>query len=129
MGQFTKLTILQFINIGVIVLIINFDFTGTNEDGTKKLFLGFLPFFNGSYKDFNSEWFSQIGKTLTLTLLINIFTPHISKITMPFLKLFKRCSDRNCTGEFWRKKKYDEDIDVNTKLVLQSDVNTLYTGD
>lgn len=42
-----KLTILQFINIGVIVLIVNFDFTGIDEDGTKKLFLGFLPIFNG----------------------------------------------------------------------------------
>lgn len=47
MGQFIKLTILQFINIGCIILIINFDFTETNEDGSKALFLGVLPIFNG----------------------------------------------------------------------------------
>lgn len=120
---------MQFINIGVIILIINFDFTETNEDGSKKLFWGFLPIFNGSFKDFNSEWFSQVGKTLTLTLLINIFTPHISKLTMPFLKIFKRLIDRGCSREVWKKKKNDDDIDVNTKLVLQSDINMLYTGD
>lgn len=100
------------------MLIINFDFTETDEDGSKKLFLGFLPFFNGTFKDFNSEWFAQIGKTLTLTCLINIFTPHISKLTMPFLKIFKRLKDRSCSNELWKKKRFDADIDVNTKLVL-----------
>ena len=120
---------MQFINIGVIVLIINFDLTDTNEDGSKQLFLGFLPFFNGSFKDFDSAWFSQIGKTLSLTMLINIFTPHISKLTMPFLKVFKRLKDRGCSSEIWKQKKTDADIDVNTKLFLQSDVNVLYTGD
>lgn len=124
-----KLTILQFINIGVIILIINFDFTETDEDGTKKLFLGFLPIFNGQFKDFNSEWYSQVGKTLTLTLLLNIFTPHISKLTIPFLKVFKRCCDRGCSKTIWKNKSNEQDIDVNTKLVLQSDVNLLYTGD
>lgn len=66
MGQFQKLTILQFINIAVIILIINFNFTeekimvdGDNlEEAEKnKLFLGFLPFFNGEFDDFTSDWF------------------------------------------------------------------------
>ena len=59
MGQFKKLTILQFINIGVIILIINLDIgLETDENGDKKLFLGFLPIFNGQYADFDSDWYS-----------------------------------------------------------------------
>merc|ERR1712146_680225 len=50
MGQFIKLMILQFINIGLIILIVNFDFVEHYEDGTKGLFLGFIPYvFNGEF--------------------------------------------------------------------------------
>ena len=90
MGQFQKLTILQFVNIGVVILIINFNFVDKNPDGSDGLFLGFLPIFNGQFDDFDSEWYGQIGKTLCLTLLINIFSPHASKLTLPFVKLLKR---------------------------------------
>jgi hypothetical protein len=119
MGQFKKLTILQFINIGLIILIINIDIgLAVDENGDKELFLGFLPIFNGTYGEFNSEWYSQVGKTLCLTLLINIFSPHASKIMLPFVKLFFRCLDRGCSCKLWKKPEKDADIDVNTKKVL-----------
>lgn len=126
------MTILQFINIAIIILIINIDLTSPEDavgDDEPPLFLGFLPIFNGEYADFDSAWFSQVGKTLTLTLLINIFTPHISKLSLPFLKLLKRCLDRGCSQRVWRAKAKPEDSDVNTKLLIQSDLNVLYTGD
>lgn len=44
---FLKKTLIQFINISLIVLAVNFDFL----DG--EYFLGFIPIFNGSYSDFN----------------------------------------------------------------------------
>jgi len=44
-GMFNKISILQFINIALIVLIVNFDFID-DRDNTEK-FLGFLPIFNG----------------------------------------------------------------------------------
>lgn len=47
MGQFKKLTVLQFVNIGVVILIINFNMVEKNEDGSDGLFLGMLPIFNG----------------------------------------------------------------------------------
>lgn len=130
MGQFKKLTILQFINIGLIILIINIDIgLDTDENGDKDLFLGFLPIFNGQYADFNSEWYAQVGKTLCLTLLINIFSPHASKILLPFVKLFFRCLDRGCSCKLWKKPENERDSDVNTKKVLQSDVQAVYTGE
>ena len=134
MGQFQKLTILQFINIAVIILIINIDLTSSSDvvdkdDSEPPLFLGFLPIFNGQFDDFDSAWFAQVGKTLTLTLLINIFTPHVSKLSLPFLKLLKRCLDRGCSQRIWKPKDGKDGSDVNTKLLIQSDLNLLYTGD
>ena len=68
-GQFTKITLMQFTNIAIVILVINFGFL----DGD---FLGFLPIFNGKYTDFSADWYGNVGKTLCLTLLINIFSPH-----------------------------------------------------
>ena len=51
-GQFVKITIMQFVNIALVILFVNFDFIGQDN-----LFLGFLPIFNGSYKDFNVGWY------------------------------------------------------------------------
>jgi len=70
MGQFKKLTILQFINIALIILMVNFDFTVATPSNPEGRFLGFLPIFNGQYPDFDSSWYAQVGKTLCLTLVM-----------------------------------------------------------
>ena len=85
---FIKKTLIQYINIALIVLAVNFDFLEGN-------FLGFIPIFNGTYKDFTAAWYTNVGKTLTLTLFINIFSPHISYLFMPFVKIFMRYYDRS----------------------------------
>ena len=82
-------------NIAIVILIVNFDFFKDSEEAG---FLG-LPIFAGSYSSFSAEWYNNIGKTLTLTLLINIFSPHVSKLLIPVLKLGFRCLDRGCTLE------------------------------
>ena len=83
-----KITIMQWINIAIIILIINFDFTVGSSGSPNGLFLGFLPIFNGSYPDFVAQWYSKVGSTLCLTMVINIFSPHVSKLAMPLMKLF-----------------------------------------
>lgn len=88
-GQFQKITIMQFINIALVVLLINFNLI----DG---LFLGFIPILDGSYPDFTAFWYAQIGQQLCLTLMLNIFSPHFSKIALPLLKGLRRCYDRGC---------------------------------
>jgi len=45
-SQFSKITIIQFINVALIVICVNFDFLEDN-------FLGFIPIFNGDYTDFS----------------------------------------------------------------------------
>ena len=41
-GQFVKITIMQFINIAIVIMLVNFDFL----DGP---LLGFIPILNGEY--------------------------------------------------------------------------------
>lgn len=105
-SQFSKITIIQFINVALIVICVNFKFL---EDD----FLGFIPIFNGSYVDFTVEWYANVGKTLCMTLLINIFSPHASKLSLPFLKFFFRWVDRGYSRAL-RK----ENGDVNTLKYL-----------
>lgn len=58
-----------------------------------------------------------------MTMLIGIFSPHASKLTMPLMKLFFRCTDRGCSCKVLKGEK------VNTKKYLQNELNDLYTGD
>lgn len=110
---------MQFVNISLVVLLINFNFSD-------KKFLGFIPILNGTHPDFTSYWYSQIGKQLCLTLLLNIFTPHFSKIGICLLKLVIRFFDRGCN---MRLRKKEDGQELNTKKMLQTELNALYTGD
>ena len=105
---FMKKTLIQYINIALIVLAVNFKFLDDK-------FLGFVPIFNGTYPDFTAEWYKNVGKTLSLTLFINIFSPHISYLVMPLIKILLRFRDRS----FKRKDTLkDGDDGVNTKQVF-----------
>ena len=83
---------MQFINIAVVILLVNFKFL----EGP---FLGFIPILNGGFNDFSTYWYSNIGKTLCFTMLVNIVSPHVSKLAFPMLKCCHRCADRGCGYE------------------------------
>jgi hypothetical protein len=107
---------MQFINIAVVILVVNMQLV-------KGRLFGFLPLFNGKYPDFNSDWYGNVGKTLCLTMLINIFSPHASKLLLPLINLLSRCLDRSCKLNI-----LDDEDKLRTKKVMQEDLNTLYTG-
>lgn len=121
LGQFKKITIMQFINIAVVVLVVNFDFLAGP-------FLGFIPIFNGDYQDFSIHWYGQVGKTLCLTLMINIFTPHGSKLAKPLLKIGMRFYDRDFSNELSKEDARGHKV-ANTKKLLQEELDDLYTGE
>ena len=64
-----KMFIVQFINTGIIILIVNAQISGTP---------GWLPVFNGEYDDFTTAWYKQIGVSIILTMMIGIISPHIA---------------------------------------------------
>jgi hypothetical protein len=124
---------MQFVNIAVVILIVNF------RAFDEKVF-GFLPIMNGTYPDFNSYWYGQVGETLCLTLFINMASPHVSKLLLPFLKLFLRFWDRGCKRnlfyyggktkeeEFFNQRNKKTPLGVRTKKHLMTDLTELYTG-
>ena len=84
-----------------------------------------FPILNGNYSDFSTAWYRNVGASLCFTLLINTVSPQASKLGLPFLSLFKRCFDRGCSCSVRKSPDSDE---VNTRKVLQSDLDKLYTG-
>jgi len=40
----------------------------------------FFPIFAGRFQDFTVDWYKNVGATISLTMFINIFTPHIGGI-------------------------------------------------
>lgn len=111
---FRKVAILSYFNIAIVILMINMN-VGLDLDG--------FPILDGDYADFNTKWYKNVGSALSFTLLVNVFTPQLSKLSLPLIKVFLRCLDRGCRREL-RK----EDGGVYTKKVLQSDLTNLYTG-
>mmetsp|Transcript_16493 Transcript_16493/g.11841 ORF Transcript_16493/g.11841 Transcript_16493/m.11841 type:complete len:380 (+) Transcript_16493:1490-2629(+) len=103
-----KLFLVQYINTGVVILLVNLNLG---------IYINWFPIFSGRYREFSVDWYRVVGSTLTLTMLINIFTPYLSYYGWVSLNMFKRCCDRKCTCD--RRK---------TKKVIQKDYENLYIG-
>lgn len=77
----------------------------------------FFPVFAGRFDDFTVQWYQNVGATLSLTMFINIFTPHIGGMIAMFNNYLKRLIDRGCSKDM-RK----------TKQVMQEDYEAMYMG-
>lgn len=78
MSTFIKITILQYFNIAVVILLVAFDI--------KLDILNAFGILVGDYTDFSVDWYRKIGATLSMTILINSVSPHISPIMKPIMK-------------------------------------------
>ncbi len=83
-----KMFALQFINTGIVILVVNANI-GLNMKG--------FPILGGEYQEFSVDWYRSIGTTLGLTMLLNVFSPHLSNIMMQIIPSIKRCMDRGCS--------------------------------
>lgn len=100
-----KMFVVQLINTGVIIVIVNADFSlaGLPND---------FPVFNGEYPDFDLLWYKNIGTTIALTMIISIVTPHLGNFGFMILNGMKRCCDRGCGfNKKVTKKLLQEDYD------------------
>lgn len=62
-----------------------------------------------------------MGKTLCTTLMINIVSPHISKLAFPLLNIFYRFKDRSWSNQLFIEET-ENDQEGNEKTVRK--VNT-----
>mmetsp|Transcript_31926 Transcript_31926/g.68931 ORF Transcript_31926/g.68931 Transcript_31926/m.68931 type:complete len:449 (+) Transcript_31926:296-1642(+) len=97
--------VLQFFNTGLIVLIVfgQIDDVKTgiaetadsvsDQGGTTAVndATSLFPLFSGPYPDLNPEWYTVVGTSLILTVLLNSMLPLVPVLLRPFKALARRC--------------------------------------
>jgi len=102
-----KIFVAQFLNTGVIILIVNGKFSRRQVDN----------FLEGFYTDLTSDWFLNVGTILLMTMIINIVNLPIINLLFYFVGAMRRCFDRSCTCDH-----------KTTSKETQEDWVKLYTG-
>ncbi|OMJ80852.1 hypothetical protein SteCoe_18802 [Stentor coeruleus] len=78
-----RVFIAVFINTSLIVLAVNANFSSVG-------FFDKLPFgkyiFNSMFSDFTREWYVQVGSTLTITMIVSVFSPQIGNLLIFYPK-------------------------------------------
>ncbi len=108
---------MQFINICITLLLVNFDIYPDNKElsSTEFIIYEVFPLLNGQFTDFEVGWYIKCGANLCVTLTINIISPHITKIIAPLLTGCLRSLDRGCCKDLKKKPNEKNDDEVNTK--------------
>ena len=101
----------RFVNNGLLVMVVNADGLGNLERVVPGLFfvLRYFGILDGSYEDFNSEWFGTIGPVIVFTMLLNIVQPHAAPLVKTVLN----------SVMIWLRKR---------SLLIQYDLDELYVG-
>jgi hypothetical protein len=99
MGNVWKIFVLQFLNIGLVLLLVNMQIDGF------KTGIPDFPIFSGDYADFTPAWFAKVGAVILSSMVIGVFTPHLSILIFAILKKFKKWSDSGCSNGRERTKK------------------------
>lgn len=102
----TKLFGFQFVNTGLVVLLVNSYFE------QQWFFFG-----KGTYSDFDSEWYLGPGTSITVTMFLMIFTPQIARLGRGLSKWMSICRDRNCS--------FNKNV---TNKITQNEFNKLFEG-
>lgn len=90
-----KFFVAVFINTALITLVVNADFR--DLEFTKKLaFKEYL--FNGDYKDFDRDWYLNVGSTFVIMMFISTLSPHILYLILayPLNSCKRECGWKKC---------------------------------
>jgi hypothetical protein len=101
------LFVLQFINTGLLVLLLNAQITSPT----------FSLLRSGENSDFNASWYTSVGTSIILTMLLNIIVPHVMPFLLTLYASMKRCCDRDCSDNRKITHKY-----------TQAELNELHLG-
>lgn len=119
-----NMMLISFINTGLVILIVNFDFTLPD-------WLSWFPIFNGNYTKFSVGWYQTVGATLAVTMLFFIVSPHISNCMFQGLSCFTRCCDRSCRCDNRRTKKLTqieyENVNIGNEFLMEFRYSNILT--
>jgi len=101
------LFVLQFINTGLLVLLLNAQISSPT----------FSLLRSGENPDFNASWYSSVGTSIILTMLLNLVIPHLMPLALTLYASIKRCCDRDCSEKRTR-----------THQKIQAELNELHLG-
>ena len=101
-----KVFSLAVLNTGVLLILVN-----SYLDSRLSIFR------MGSYRDFTTAWYEDVGFALALTMILNIFVDHGSVVTKMVRRSLRRCYDRRGT--------LNSRI---TRMITQTQLNKLYEG-
>ena len=117
-AQFNRIFVIQFLNIGCLLLFADFG-TGYTQDE-----MG-VPFLVGKHRDFDTQWYYDVGAKITVAMISNsLIGPFTSKAIQPFVIMFlnrwflDRCCKRHLRKlHNYNKQKREEEADRADKAM------------
>ena len=77
LAQFNRIFVIQFLNIGCLLLLADFS-TGTKTKGETE---SNFPMLNGKFRDFDTLWYYDVGIKITIAMISNsIIGPFTGKL-------------------------------------------------
>lgn len=118
---FSQIFFMEFFNMGCIMLFSSFDPTGISQriagDDNPTVYTGF-----------SNTWYQVFGKKLCSTLFMSTFATNVPEIKNFVTILVKRFKDRGLKPNLKKDVEDLDDDETNTKLIVQKEVEDLYTG-
>jgi len=122
--SFTQIFVMEFANMGLIALILGFDFMGFNQ-----FFLGGREMYKREvFHGFTSAWYMKIGQFVCFTIYMSSFVKNCIEITLASFHMCRRFKDRGCRGRLKKNQDDEFDDEALTKLKYHDDLVKLYTG-
>lgn len=106
--------IAMFFNTAGLVTLAHSNFFAGKERLAKN---SKFDIFVGTYSEYNSEWYLNIGSVIQASQVAMMVFPHVFVLLQAIYLIFKRCIDRR--GSFNTK---------NTSTIIQDDYENMYTG-
>jgi hypothetical protein len=95
-GIFNKIGMIQFLNIGALMLFSDFTM-GFDRSSVK------IPILVGKHQDFDTLWYYDIGAKITMAMISNSIAPMIGPGVEPLVKKLLRCILDRCFKKHLRK--------------------------
>lgn len=102
-AQFSRIVMVQFLNIGALLLFADFTM------GYSKAEMNGLIILTGNYKDFDTNWYYDIGAKISMAMISNSIVPFIGKLFEPIIVAILRWFlDRCCNKHLLKRNNIKE---------------------